>query len=96
MILDDAIAACEAAGLTVVRPRDNPDEQLRQIWSDIMKQLRMAADIAEDGARLKVTHPAFLSPSADALKLLKSSVAGYIDAILINAVVEREPADADE
>lgn len=92
--LDKAIALCESAGLTIVRPRDTPDEQLRLLWDDVVKTLRIAEDIAASGAKLTVRHGAWLNPHADAVKLLRDGVVRKIDTLLGNAVVVREQADA--
>lgn len=92
---EDLIAALEAQGYRVIRDRDTPDEQLRIMWQSALKTLRMAEDIARDGARLRINHPAYFSPSADPVALLRSAIVGKVDAILGNAVVVREHADAE-
>lgn len=92
--LDRAIALCEENGLTVVMPRDSADEQLRSFWDNILKQLRMASDIARRGAKLTVNHGAWLNQNADAVALLRSAAIHHVDLILKDAVVVREKRDA--
>ena len=87
--LDDAIATVEAAGMSVIRHRDDPDTQLRQMFNQVCNVLRMAQDIAADGARLYV--PAWpYNPDVDAVKLTRDGVVRMVDNVLKNAVVERE------
>lgn len=91
---DSIVATLERAGYRVIRDRDTPDERLRELWDDAIKRLRMAEDIASEGARLHVNHPAYLPPKADVVGLLRSALVGKIDTILKRAVVVREEQDA--
>jgi hypothetical protein len=92
--LDRAIAIVEGAGLTIVTPRDSKDEQLRSLWDNAMKTLRMARDVAEDGGKLTVRHSAWLNPSADVVGLLRSNAVRLIDDILTDVVIVLEKRDA--
>lgn len=93
MDLNDAIAACEEAGLTVVRPRDN-DQALADLWRQIGSLLRMAEDLAAGGARLTINHPAYFGPSADVVQIARAGMTKKIDNILKIARVVREARDA--
>lgn len=90
--IDDAIAACEAAGLAVVRPRDN-DQSLRDLWRQIGSLLRMAEDLAAGGAKLRINHPSYFAPTADMIGLTRSAMLGKIDAVLAAAIVVREDGE---
>lgn len=85
--LDRAIALCEENGLTVVTPRDDKDVQLRQLWDNAMKTLRMARDVAESGGKLTVEHGTWLSERADVVALLRSAAVHHIDTILADVIV---------
>lgn len=87
--LDEAIAQVEAAGLTVVIPRSSPDDQLTDMWLDILKRLRMASDIAKDGGRLRLNHPSWIGATADIAELDHAAAVRMLNAIFANAVVER-------
>lgn len=95
MSIEEQIADLVAEGYIVVRRRDSKDDQLRDLWSSIQKQLRMARDIAEDGGKLVVHHPAWLNQKADAAHLLRHNAMVAIDVIFANVVVERTEERAD-
>src|SRR5690348_14813120 len=75
MTLDEAIETVEAAGLAIVRPR-NKDESLRNMWEQVHSLLRMMTDLAEDGARLTLTHPAYFAPTCDYKLLTRTAIIG--------------------
>lgn len=91
--LDKAIKTVEDAGLAVVRPRNN-DEALTNMWQQVHGLLRMMTDLAENGATLTLTHPAYFAPTCDYKKLTRSAIVGRLDTILDRAVVIREDRDA--
>lgn len=90
--LDKAIQTVEAAGLAVVRPRDN-DEALQNIWEQVHGLMRMMTDLAEAGATLKIRHLACYSPTCDMKLLVRMAFMGRLDAILERAVVVHEGRD---
>lgn len=90
--LDKAIKTVEDAGLAVVRPRNN-DEALANMWQQVHGLLRMMTDLAENGATLTLTHPAYFAPTCDYRNLTRSAIIGRLDTILRNAVVIREGRD---
>lgn len=94
MQTDQMIEALEKEGYRVVTARDTPDEQLRNLWQQILSLLRMAEDIAGDGAHLTIGHPPYFAATADVIELTRSAVIGKIETILQNAVVVREARDA--
>lgn len=96
MSAEDMIAELERLGYRVVTARDDRNARLRELWDDIQKRLRMAKDIAEDGGRLVVKHPAWLGARADAARLLRDNAVSAIDIIFENAVVVLEEQHAAE
>lgn len=93
MTLDEAIEVCEAHGKTVVTPRDN-NKSLTDLWRQMHGLLRMMTDLAENGATLTLTHPAYFAPTCDYKMLTRSAIVGRLDCILDRAVVIREDRDA--
>lgn len=89
---DDLIAECEARGIPVARPRSN-DEALRSMWEQVHGLLRMMTDLAENGATLILTHPAYFSPLCDYKMLTRTAIIGRLDTVLDRAVVIREARD---
>lgn len=89
MNLDEAIAVCEEHGKLVVTPRDN-DKSITDLWRQVHGLLRMMTDLAENGARLTLTHPAYFAPTCDYKMLTRSAIVGRLDTILDKAVVTRE------
>lgn len=90
---DELIEACEARGIPVARPRDD-NQALRNMWEQVHGLLRMMTDLAENGATLTLTHPAYFAPTCDYKMLTRSAIVGRLDTILDRAVVIREPCDA--
>ena len=88
--LEAAIAVCEAHDYAVVKRRDDPSEQLKQLMDQVYKLLRMAEDIAADGGRLPLKHQSCFSPNADMIAFTRAMFLGKIDAVLANARVEME------
>lgn len=89
---DDLIEECERRGIPVARPRDN-NEALRAMWQQVHGLLRMMTDLAESGATLTLTHPAYFAPTCDYKMLTRSAIIGRLDTVLQNAVVIREARD---
>lgn len=92
MNLDEAIEVVEAHGKTVVTPRDN-SKSLTDMWQQVHALLRMMTDLAEGGARLRLTHPAYMAATCDYRMLTRSAIVGRLDTILDKAVVLKEPRD---
>ena len=90
---DDLISACEQRGIPVARPRNN-NEALRNMWEQVHGLLRMMTDLAENGATLTLTHPAYFSPLCDYKMLTRSAIIGRLDTVLERAVVVKESRDA--
>lgn len=90
--LDKAIKTVEKAGYAVVRPR-NQNEALHNMWRQVHGLLRMMGDMAENGATLTLTHPAYFAPTCDYRALTRNAIIGRLDAILDRAVVIREERD---
>lgn len=80
---------------SIVSPR-TPDEDLAAACRQIEAVLRMAVDMARDGAVLRIKRPVAIARAADIKGLWASAINRMVVEILDHTVVvEPENADAD-
>jgi hypothetical protein len=90
----DAIQSLRDLGYTVFEPGEciveprRPDEELAAACHQIQAVLRMASDMAANGAVYHIKRPPWLNPNADPKRLWAGGIMRMLDEILATAVVD--------
>ena len=75
----------------MAEPRNHPDVNLRHAWDQVIAVLKMASDMADDGAKLYFERP---QGGYDPIPYLRAGAYRLIDRALKNSiVVDRERRD---